>query len=236
MNIVIPMAGDGLRFAEAGYLEPKPFLRPTSNKKSLIEYVIANVELPSCKFYLLVRPEHVSHLLKTELIKRKNISFILIPQLTDGAACTVLQARDFINSEEPLIIANSDQFVEYDKSQWIDTMTQCDGGAIMCFKANHPKWSYAKINEHGSVIQVAEKELISNNATVGIYYYKQGRYFVEAAEDMIARDIRVKGEFYVAPCYNYIIQKWGGVKSLAVINHYGLGTPEDFIENASYLP
>lgn len=230
MNIVIPMAGAGSRFAAAGYKAPKPFI-PIQGK-AMIEYVIENVGVPGAKYYLLARTEHFSHLSTTSLPERKDIAFIPIEQMTEGAACTVLRAQGFIDNDEPLILANSDQFIEYDHAAW-QSFIACVDAAIMTFPATETKWSYS-LEEGGRVIRVAEKEVISEKATAGLYYFAKGRYFVDAAISMIAKNIRVNNEFYVCPTFNEIVaEKF--VRNFDVDRMLGLGTPEDFEKNANLV-
>jgi dTDP-glucose pyrophosphorylase len=155
--------------------------------------------------------------------------------VTEGAACTALLAKEYINNEEPLFFANSDQFVEWDSNEFMYKMQEsnCDGG-IVTFKSIHPKWSFAKLNEIGLVMEVAEKNPISDNATVGYYFWKHGSEFVKYAEQMIEKDIRVNNEFYVCPVFNQAIEDSKQIRIFEAKKMWGLGTPEDlryYIEN-----
>ena len=155
--------------------------------------------------------------------------------MTEGAACTALLAKEYINSDSPLFFANSDQFVEWDSNEFLYKMneTNADGG-IVTFEATHPKWSFAKINEQGLVTEVAEKNPISNIATIGFYYWKNGSDFVKYAEQMINKDIRVNNEFYVCPVFNEAIEDGKAIRTFDVKEMWGLGTPEDlnyYLEN-----
>ncbi|MBX3118676.1 MAG: glycosyltransferase family 2 protein [Fimbriimonadaceae bacterium] len=226
MNIVIPMAGAGSRFVVAGYHTPKPFI-PIKGK-AMIEHVIENVAIPGAKFFLLCRMEHLSHLNETRMMERHDVAFVPVVHPTEGAACTVLLAEKFIDSDEPLIIANSDQWVSYDKEAWQNRLQGLDG-AIMTFRANHPKWSYS-LEEKGRVVRVAEKQVISDKATVGVYYYRHGADFVWGARQMISNDTRVNGEFYVCPVFNELVET-KLIKNFDVEAMYGLGTPEDLQAN-----
>ena len=230
MNIVIPMAGAGARFAAAGYEQPKPFI-PLKGRP-MIEHVLDNVACEGAKFYLLCKLDHLSHLRGTSLCERNDVAFIPIETMTEGAACTVLRAESFINTDEPLVIANSDQYVEYDRSGWQYFIKNVDA-AIMTFPATETKWSYS-LEEHGRVIRVAEKQVISDRATVGLYYFAKGRYFVEGAKRMIAKNIRVNNEFYVCPVFNELVDDIT-VRNFDVGRMLGLGTPEDFERNAELV-
>jgi NDP-sugar pyrophosphorylase family protein len=234
INIVIPMAGQGLRFKNAGYLTPKPFIE--INGKSLIEIVLDNLAIPDAKYYLLARSEHLeSQKAKVESIKSNyQVIFISIDKLTEGSACSVLYAHDFFNNTSPLLIANSDQFIQFDVNQYI---TDCHArnldGSILTFSEpnKNPKWSYAKIDSNGYVTEVAEKNAISQYATSGLYYFAQGNHFVNGAIDMVVRNDRVNQEFYTCPVYNYLIARDMkiGIFNIQKEGMYGLGTPEDLL-------
>jgi dTDP-glucose pyrophosphorylase len=158
--------------------------------------------------------------------------------ITEGAACTTLLAKEFIDNDQPLLTANSDQFVEWDSNEFLYSMQadEVDGG-ILTFNSVHPKWSFAKTDEDGFVTEVAEKKPISNNATVGIYYWSKGSDYVKFAEQMIKKDNRVNGEFYVCPVYNEAIEDEKKIKTFHVEKMWGLGTPEDlkvFVNECNY--
>lgn len=230
INIVIPMAGAGSRFAKAGYKKPKPFIDVLG--KPMICHVLDNLNMPEAKFILLTRKEHFNNEQETiSWIKNKyNVEFVLIDKLTEGAACTVLHAHRLINNTTPLLIANSDQIVDMNIQEYInDSKKRNLDGSVLCFEDNHPKWSYAKLNEDKLITEIREKEVISEYATVGIYYFEQGKDFVENAIDMIIRNERVNNEFYVAPVYNYSIKndKKYGIFNIKKEQMHGTGTPED---------
>ena len=150
--------------------------------------------------------------------------------ITEGAACTVLTAIQHINNDQELIIANSDQFIQADLNEFIASARKGNhDGLIMTFTASHTKWSYAACDNQGRVIEVAEKKPISEHATVGIYYFKHGKDFVEAAQSMIRKNIRHNNEFYVCPVYNELIlqDKRIAIHPIANDAMHGLGTPED---------
>ena len=230
INIVIPMAGAGSRFAKAGYTKPKPFIDVLG--KPMICHVLDNLNMPDAKFILLARAEHYNNEQETvDWIKSNyNVEFVLIDKLTEGAACTVLHAHRLINNDTPLLIANSDQIVDMEIADYIkDSEERNLDGSVLCFEDNDKKWSYAKLDGNGFITEIKEKEVISDNATVGIYYFKRGRDFVENAIDMIVRNERVNNEFYVAPVYNYAINlgKKFGIYTIDTTQMHGTGTPED---------
>lgn len=232
INVVIPMAGQGSRFVKAGYTTPKPFIEVDG--RSLIEIVLQNMRLDDARYLLLARPEHLAS--QQDVIKRIqdnfDVTFIPVPKLTEGAACTVLHAHRLINNDDPLLLANSDQYVETSVRAYVDDCVSRElDGSILTFVdgARDPKWSFARLDEQGLVAEVQEKRAISEHATVGLYYFSQGRSFVNAALDMIVANDRVNGEFYTCPVYNYCIAAGQriGIHSMDADKMHGLGTPDD---------
>jgi NDP-sugar pyrophosphorylase family protein len=240
INIVLPIAGRGSRFVEKGYTLPKPLI--PVHGVPMIEVVVNNIK-PNREhqFTFLVLKEHLDKFDMEKTLKRvaPGCNIITVDQVTEGAACTVLLARDIINNDDELMLANSDQWVDININDYLESYAapECSG-LIMTMWADHPKWSYVGFDKDGSIDRVVEKEVISNEATVGIYNFKKGSDFVSAAEEMIAVDDRVNNEFYVAPAYNYLIKR--GAK-LGIYNvgkeydgMYGMGIPSDlelFMEN-----
>ncbi|MDA9287564.1 HAD-IA family hydrolase [Amylibacter sp.] len=227
LNVLIPMAGAGSRFTDAGYTFPKPLIEVRG--KSMIQVVVDNIGLDA-NYHFVVQKEHrEKYNLDTMLnLIAENCKVIEVDGLTEGAACTALLAKKFINNNQPLFFANSDQWVDWDPVEFMYKMqeTKSDGG-IVTFEANHPKWSFAKINNDGIVTEVAEKKPISTNATVGYYYWRHGSDFVKYAEEMIGKNIRVNNEFYVCPVYNQAIEDGKIIRISRAKAMWGLGTPED---------
>jgi HAD superfamily hydrolase (TIGR01509 family) len=234
MNILIPMAGAGSRFADVGYTFPKPLIEV--NGKPMIQVVVENINIDAHYIYV-VRKEHLEQYNLKYLLNMitPNCDVVVTDGLTEGAACTTLLAQEYFDKDEPLLIANSDQYVEWDSSEFMYTMTagNSDGG-VLTFPNTHPKWSYAKLDEEDNITEIAEKKVISNIATVGVYYWSKGSDYVKYANQMIEKDVRVNNEFYVAPVYNEAIQDGLKFKTHDVEKMWGLGTPEDlnyFLEN-----
>ena len=227
LNVLIPMAGAGSRFTNAGYTFPKPLIEVRG--KSMIQVVVDNIGLDA-NYHFVVQKEHrEKYNLDTMLnLIAENCKVIEVDGVTEGAACTALLAKKFINNNQPLFFANSDQWVDWDPVEFMYKMqeTKSDGG-IVTFEANHPKWSFAKTNNNGIVTEVAEKKPISTNATVGYYYWKHGSDFVKYAEEMIIKNIRVNNEFYVCPVYNQAIEDGKIIRISRAKAMWGLGTPED---------
>ena len=235
MNILIPMAGRGKRFEDVGYSFPKPLI--DIEGKPMIQLIIENLNLTG-KHIFLCQKEHYEKYALDKLLEMlsPNCKIIQIDGITDGAAVTALKAKELINNDEELIIANSDQWINWNPQHFLSFLQNNDAdGGIITFISTHPKWSFVKVNESGLITELAEKKPISNIATAGIYYYKHGKTFVEAAEQMITKNIRTNNEFYIAPAYNEIIQNGGKVFHYPVAEMYGLGTPEDlqyFLQNS----
>lgn len=234
LNVLIPMAGAGTRFQKAGYTFPKPLIEVRG--KPMIQVVIENLNIDA-NYVFIVQKEHDEkwNIKSTLKLLVPNCKIVEVDQLTEGAACTVLLAKEHINNDAPLFMANSDQFVEWNSNEFMYKMNEnnADGG-IVTFRATHPKWSYAKVGEDGYVTEVAEKNPISNNATVGFYYWKNGSDFVKFAEQMIEKDVRVNNEFYVCPVFNEAIGDGRKIKTFEATKMWGLGTPEDlnyFVNN-----
>ena len=227
MNVLIPMAGAGSRFAQAGYTFPKPLIEVRG--KPMIQVVVENLNLDA-NFIFVVQKEHREKYQLDSLLNliAPNCKIVEVSELTEGAACTALLAKQYIDNDDPLFFANSDQFVEWDSTEFMYKMSEsaADGG-IVTFKATHPKWSFAKVDENGYVTEVAEKNPISDNATVGFYYWSKGKDFVKYAEEMIEKDIRVNNEFYVCPVFNQAIKDKLNIRTYEIEGMWGLGTPED---------
>ena len=227
LNVLIPMAGAGSRFVQAGYTFPKPLI--DVNGKPMIQVVVENLGLDA-NFIFVVQKEHREkfHLENMLPLISPNCKIVEVDGITEGAACTALLAKEYIDNDAPLFFANSDQWVDWNPVQFMYDMqeTEADGG-IVTFKATHPKWSFARVNDFGVVTEVAEKNPISDNATVGYYYWKHGSDFVKYAEQMIEKDIRVNEEFYVCPVFNEAIEDNKEIRTHTAKAMWGLGTPED---------
>ena len=228
LNIVVPMAGRGSRFANAGYKLPKPLIMV--HDKPMIQYVTNNIRpKKEHRFIYLCLQEHIE---KYDLINKleeisPNCIIVPVDGVTEGAACT----------DDEMMIANSDQYVDIDINDYIKAQEGYDG-LIMTMKADDPKWSFIKYDENNLVTDVQEKVVISDEATVGIYNFAKGSDFVKYAKQMIEKEIRVNGEYYVAPVYNEMIKDKKRITFYNIGSEnngmYGLGIPEDlnkFLEN-----
>lgn len=229
MKILIPMAGEGSRFAKEGYTFPKPLIDVKG--KPMIQTVVENLDF-DCEYIFLVREEHIekySGLLDTlDRITNGNFKYVVVDRLTEGAACTALLAEEFIDSDEDLLIANSDQIVEYESKNFtlLKNLSNVDS-MVFTFNAVHPKWSFVRTNSRGYITEVAEKKPISDIATCGIYWYRRGSDFVKYAKQMVNNNIRVNNEFYIAPVYNELLADGKTLIPFYVHKMWGIGTPED---------
>ncbi len=227
MNVLIPMAGAGSRFAQAGYTFPKPLIEV--NGKPMIQVVVENLNIEA-NYTFIVQKEHYEKYSLQYLLNliSPNCNIVQVDGLTEGAACTTLLAKEFINTDEPLLIANSDQFIEWNSNECLYAFS-ADGidGGLLTFYNCHSKWSFAKLGQDGFVSEVAEKKPISTNASTGIYYWAKGSDYVKYAEQMIEKNIRTNNEFYVCPVFNEAIQDGKRIRMKQIERMWGLGTPED---------
>ena len=236
MNVLVPMAGAGSRFAKVGYTFPKPLIEVKG--KPMIQVVVEGLNVEATYTYVVQKEHYEKYNLQYLLnLLTPGCNIVQVDGLTEGAACTTLLAKYYIDNDEPLILTNSDQLILWDSNETLYAFNNdnVDGG-IVTFPATHPKWSFAKLGDDGYVSEVAEKKPISDHATAGIYYWKRGSDYVKYAEQMIEKNVRTNNEFYVCPVYNEAIEdgKKIRIKEIGTEDMWGLGTPEDlnyFLEN-----
>lgn len=238
INVVIPMAGAGSRFVKAGYDIPKPFIDVLG--VPMVERVLINLSMPGARYILIARSDHLERggAVLERIKETYSPEIVVVDQLTEGAACTVLLAVRLLNDDTPLLIANSDQIVDMNIADYVgDSRARGLDGSILTFPSDHPKWSYVKHDEQGLVTEIKEKVVISEKATVGIYYFERGSDFVECACEMIANNDRVNNEFYVCPAYAYGIRHGLRIGSYHIPEHamHGMGVPEDLDEYVALL-
>jgi HAD superfamily hydrolase (TIGR01509 family) len=233
LNVVIPMAGAGSRFEKAGYTFPKPLIEVRG--KPMIQVVVENLGIKANFIFIVQRAHAIKYNLHTMLnLISPGCKILEVDGLTSGAAHTVMHAHDLFDNDNPLLIANSDQFLEWDPSDFYYTASNAQlDGLMVTFKATHPKWSFAKV-ENSYITEIAEKRPISDNATAGVYYWRKGKDFVKSAYQMFMAQDRTNNEFYVAPIHNYGIKTELKFRPYNIDKMWGLGTPEDlntFLEN-----
>lgn len=227
MQIVVPAAGRGQRFLEAGYLDPKPLIKVLG--KPVIKWSTDGLKgMVNPKFIFLILKEHIENNKLDERLREmyEKCEVIAVDKLTEGAACTVLLAKEKLDPEEELIIVNCDNLFYIDLAMAKKKLDQEDKGIIFYFASNSSALSYVEADGNGYAKRIAEKEVISDKATVGCYYFSKAKYFIESAEYMIRNNLRVKGEFYVAPTFNILIEQGAKIRVFPVEFHFNLGTPE----------
>jgi len=227
MNILIPMAGRGSRFESQGYTFPKPLIEV--NGKPMIELVVKNLNIKANYIFIVQEEHYYKYNLKYLLnLIAPDCKIVCVDGITEGAACTTLLAKEYIDNDKPLLTTNCDQFIEWNSNETLYSFVNDESDAsILTFKATHPKWSYAKLGSDGYVSEVAEKKPISNNATVGLYFWKHGSDYVKYAEQMIDKNIRTNGEFYICPSFNEAITDGKKVRIKEIDKMWGIGTPSD---------
>jgi len=232
VNIIIPMAGKGERFLDAGYKIPKPLLK--IGEKPIIEHIINTMRMPNAQFIFIVRQDHCDEVqLDKKLLEiEPTAKIIKINQITEGAICTVLLAKEYFNDDNPVIIKDCDQIINWDPEHLIDfTERNNADGAIVNIHTDRPNYSFSRVDSKGRIIETAEKTVISNNGSVGIYHFRKGSDLVKYAQKMIDKNLRVNNEFYTAPVYNQFIQDFKLILHYPIAEMFQLGTPEEFYEN-----
>lgn len=236
------MAGRGSRFAAVGYTVPKPLIEVLD--KPMIIWSVESIRrfYPSAQdhdFVFLILKEHEEKYKISDSLKKligPAVNIVTVDAITEGAACTVLLAKDLINNDEDMVVVDSDQFIvcpDFAKNQQLAIQNDW-GGFIVTDEKSSPAYSYARTDEAGNVVETAEKKQISTHASAGAYYFGKGKYFVQAAESMIGKNIRYNNEFYLCPVYNEIIAMNKTVRIVPVELWMTLGTPDEakyFSEN-----
>lgn len=230
LNILIPMAGNGSRFINEGYDTPKPLIDVLG--KPMVEWVLDDFKnIENKKFIFICRKEHQDrHSIKDVLESlAPGCEIVFVDHLTQGAACTTLLASESINNNKALIIVNADQYVEWDECEFMRFASDDLDAAILTFESESAKYSYVRLSEQGFVTEVAEKKVISNEATGGVYFWKHGADYVRYANEMIKKEIRVNNEFYVCPVFNEAILGQKKIKTFKIGRNkmWDLGTPDD---------
>lgn len=227
-NVLIPMAGAGNRFIKSGYENPKPLI--DVGGVPMVQRVVENINIPG-RYIFLVRSQHIrDYPILVPTLKRlaESVEIIEVKELTEGAASTALLAKDLINNNTPLLTANSDQIQEWFPRDFLDyTKNVKQDGVIVTFNSSSENNSYAKLDGSDNVIETKEKVVISRWATTGVYYWHKGKNFVTAAESMIKKNIRSKGEYYMCPVYNENIAMGQTIKIFHINCHWPIGTPEE---------
>ena len=237
MNIVIPMAGRGQRFIDGGYTVPKPLIEVLGSWMLVWALKSLPLELAHRIIFICLE-EHLNDWPLREVIESQyghcNPIIIPVTSVTEGQASTVLLAREHINSSDGLIIHNADTFFRSDLKNSLIANGENVDGMISVFHSTDDRWSFARADDRGRVIEVAEKKPISSWATTGMYYFRHGRDFVSAAQELIRRDERINGEFYVAPAYNILIRAGHNIVLDVADEVWCMGTPEELSTFVEY--
>jgi dTDP-glucose pyrophosphorylase len=228
MNIIMGLCGEGSRFKKMGYPAPKYLIEYLG--KTMLQHSIDTLKIPG-DWYFVVRQDHLD---ENETILPMLQSFgtvVILPGLTEGAAQTLLATQEYIRDHSaPMISVNCDQYLRYDPQPLLDKMLlNPDTSFIGTFYEDDPKCSYVRKNDAGDVIEVREKVVIGKEATVGVYHWAKTSDFFTDCQQMIDDGIKDNGEYYVAPVYNYSIQRGLKVDThlLSSDEFFPVGTPED---------
>lgn len=224
--LLVPIAGKGQRFVDDGFHMPKPLIMV--DDKHIIDWSFLSINKDEYDMVFVVRKEHVYNFGMDTILRNKfgeDIKIVETDKVTSGTVASCLLAKDLINNEQPLVVYTLD--VHFQKQFSINDVDKDSDGFILTFKANNPAYSYAELDEDGLVLRTAEKEVISENAAVGIYYFKEGSTFVKYAEEMIDKNLRTNNEFYVCPLYNLMIKDGLKVRTGQVDKMYLMGTPTE---------
>jgi dTDP-glucose pyrophosphorylase len=198
--------------------------------KWVIKNIVPDNLIDRAQIHIIIRKEHLERFM--ELKDDDRIKIHIVPELTEGAACTVLTIKEHINNDLPLVIANSDQYLEWDAATFYMSLFHPEwDGVISTFDQHDPtdlRWSYAQVDKEGCIKAVAEKVFVGPIATTGIYGWSKGSSYVSDTETMISANIRVNNEFYVCPVYNIGIERGDRIRTHMCKKMWGLGVPADY--------
>lgn len=239
INVLIPMAGEREDFSDSQYTFPKPLIE--IGPKTVIERVVDNLSTVAeqVQFIFVIsnndcRKYHLDSTLN--IITGGRCRIIRLDRQTKGSSCSALMAIEHIASETPLLIANSDQIFEDSVAGLISDFQTADAG-VVTFNSVHPRWSYVRLDEHGKVVEIAEKRPLSRYAIAGLYYFRRGQDFVDAAMQMIRKDESVNGSFFISPALNQLIlaDKTIRIRNIDVDRYHTFYTPKKITEYESRL-
>lgn len=225
MKLIMPMAGNGSRFAEQGYKDPKPLIDVRG--KPMFVRTIESIGLEFDEYIFIVRQEH--NLRDSVLEHYPNAHIVELDALTEGAACSVATAAPYMDADDSFCVCNCDQFFEWNSLEF--DQHKNNDGVLLLFNdpAKDPKWSFAAYEPSSQLIfKVAEKDPISEYATAGLYYWKSWKTYLESLQMMIDANDRTNNEFYLCPVYNHTLRLQNTVISGIIIDEmHGVGIPED---------
>jgi RpiB/LacA/LacB family sugar-phosphate isomerase len=224
-NLLIPIAGDGQRFLDAGYSVPKPLI--VAKDKCIIDWSMSSINTSDCNLIFVVRADHVSNFSIDEILRKKfsDIKIVIVDKPTRGSIETCVLAKKYIDNSMPLAIYCPD--IYFKPQFYLKTINPSLDGFLLTFKANSPNYSYTQLDKAGYVTRTAEKQVISNEAAAGLYYFKSGKMFLKYAKEMISKDIKTNNEFYICPLYNQLIRDGLKIKTQQVEKMHVLGTSDE---------
>jgi len=239
MTVVIPRAGHGRRFIEAGYKLPKYLLE--AHGKTSLEWSVDSlpVELADVLIFVALREHERDYQIESRIRDlyghRSSLAFFFLDQVTGGQAETVMKAAEAINPEQPLIIFNIDTMFSSPTLKGNLLRDDVDG-VLGSFPSEEPRFSFAATDEAGYATLVTEKEPISKNALTGLYHFRRAGDFMDVASEAIKNNLLMKGEFYVAPLYNTLIERGARFILDPAPVHHILGTPGEYEAFTSLNP
>ena len=233
-NLLLPIAGKAQRFINEGYTMPKPLIM--AKDKHIIDWALESIETSECNLIFAVRLDHVHNFGIDDILRQKfgnQIKIVIVDRVTRGSVETCLLAREHINNDLPLIIYTPDVYFQptFDPSSVSSNLD----GFLLTFKANSSAHSYVELGPDGYAVRTAEKEVISQNAAVGVYYYKTGKMFVDYADRLIEEDIRVKNEFYISQVYNEYILDNKKIIHYPIVEIFSINTPAELKKNKNNI-
>jgi NDP-sugar pyrophosphorylase family protein len=238
MNVVVPMAGLGSRFREAGFDRPKPLIPVLG--RPMYSWAVDSLPLARAErlIFILLRTQPEFEELRDDALARyrAHAPVVLdVPRLTAGQAETVMRAEALIDNEAALLIHNADTAFEID-DVWVDRAREEKlDGALLVFRSNEARWSYARTDASGRVCEVREKVAISPWASTGTYWFARGRDFARLARAQAETRSGEKGELYVGPLYNKLIEAGAEVRNFQIDRLLCFGTPQDLEESLKEL-
>jgi dTDP-glucose pyrophosphorylase len=228
MVVVMPMAGRGSRFEGSAYQGPKPLIKVRG--KPMFSWALESLKGVNYRQLVVVSlREHEEAFQVSQLVKTycgPQAELLLLEGVTEGQLATVMAARNYIDKEEGVLIISSDTLVLSQIGKDIlHRPAQCEG-LISVADMEGDRWSFAKTDENGKVVEVAEKVRISSHASTGMYYFSNGRKMVQLATEMMERHEKTRGEYYVMPLYGKYLQQGSHIGISRASQMWDLGTPQ----------
>lgn len=222
------MAGRGSRYADRGFQTPKPLIE-VAGKPMLLWAIDSLKEMACSEIVFVLLEEHEVQFKVSQLVQNYTklpVRFVTIPDVTQGQLCTVLAASQYINNQEDVLVAASDTFIKGSLAKDIENKSADTAGIISVNNLPGEQWSFARTDVRGNVVEVAEKVRISDYASNGLYYFSKGSDLVAFGSKIISNDERTRGEFYVIPVYQKMIDAGMKITISMADEMWDMGTPE----------